>query len=89
MSLSLGEIEKWTLQKELNKLYEINMESTEMDRSECEEEKCEIQEWATAIRTDARYNNIALGPEHEAVKKSGRGENKIKRNPITEERGLK
>jgi hypothetical protein len=51
-------------------------------------EKCEIREWVTAIKTCARYN-IALGPEHEAVKTSGRRGNKIKRNPITEKRGMK
>jgi hypothetical protein len=68
---------------------EINMESTAMDESGCEEVKCEVREWATAIKTDARYDNIALGPEQEALKASGRRENKIKRNPITEERGMK
>jgi hypothetical protein len=67
------------------------MESTAMDESECEEGKCEIGEWATAIKkiTSKRYSNIALGPEHEAVKTSGRRKNKNKRNPITEERGMK
>jgi hypothetical protein len=49
-----------------------------MDESECEEEKCEIREWATAIKTGARYNNIALGREHDAVKTSGRRGNKFK-----------
>jgi hypothetical protein len=75
--------EKWTNDTE------INMESTAKDESECEEEKCEIREWATAIKTGARYSNIALGPEHEAVKTSRQRGNKIKRNPITEERGMK
>jgi len=65
------------------------MESAAMDESECEEEKCEIREYATAIKTGARYSNIALGPEHEAVKTSGRREDKIKRNPLSEERGMK
>jgi len=51
------------------------MKSTAMDESECEE-KCEIREWATVIKTGARYNNIALGPEYEVVKASGRRENK-------------
>jgi len=53
------------------------MESTALDESECEEGKCEIRELATAMKTGARYNNIALGPEHDVVKASGRRENKI------------
>jgi len=27
------------------------MESTAMDENECEEEKCEIRKWTTAIKT--------------------------------------
>jgi len=65
------------------------MEYTAMDESGREEEKCEVREWATAIKNGARYDNIELGPEHEALKASGRRENKIKGNPITEERGMK
>jgi hypothetical protein len=40
-------------------------------------------------KTSKMYSNTALGPGHEAVKMSGRCENKIKRNPITEESGMK
>jgi len=52
------------------------MESTAIDESECEE--------APIKKPSTRYSNIALGPEHETVKTSGRRKNKIKRKPVTE-----